>query len=299
MYVFEPLLVLCDVISINLKQNLVIECFERLAAIDEKLYSIGIHIDYRSVRNRTVIYALATILGQSISFVYTIFVFDLGPFRACVYIAPMIIFMLTKVWIVSFIDNLTEKFSKSTKFLESSIDLIESKKQMMLNLSEEFDHNNQIDTIYLHVDIVPQLFHRSKTHSMSYQQTLPDGKLTANIVKSIQKIVVMHEECCEVIKLLNRIFGLSIFLLMIYLFIFITLHSYFVYCNLTGQTLPIFMVWAEEALFEVVYFFSCLLTAGVCAFSIWKLKCESNNLAIKIHQVINCLDDMRAYKKVK
>lgn len=113
--------------------------------------------------------------------------------------------------------------------------------------------------------------------------------------KKLIELARIQDELCEIAKLINRIFSISILLTMAYGFMSVTAQLYFLYCGLVGQVIPILFRSAESLTISTIYI---AYTSAKCVsiiFISWKTKIESQKTGIYLHKLGNVVDENHFY----
>lgn len=116
--------------------------------------------------------------------------------------------------------------------------------------------------------------------------------------KKLMELARIHDELCEIAKLINHIFNFQILLTMAYGFMSVTAQLYFLYCGLAGQVIPILFRSAESITISMIYI---TYTSAKCVSIIlisWKTKTEAQKTGIFFHKMANVIDENHFYQVV-
>lgn len=324
-------MLLVDITLNVINQRHLINCVERLESIDERLTAERISINY--AKTQKVSYLLVAGLASRAAF--TLFFecdfFQMNFFHMLCMLAPFCLSNLSKLWFISLLYNVRAKFCAMNEFLIALGNSIEQQRAPGDPAAEKNQFGNDgadeqsIATIYLHKEILPgknrKLFlgrnanlFQSRTMSsiipvMPWQSRLerqpdaaqwPDRSQKAHdeIMRVMTFLCGVHDEICEIGKIVNVLFSFQMLILMAYAFLVVTTELYFVYCALTDQSVPLLFKASENVSIAVVYFasigFTCVLIMHTC----WRTKIESNKMGIYMHRVANIVDDTLLYENV-
>jgi gustatory receptor len=116
--------------------------------------------------------------------------------------------------------------------------------------------------------------------------------------KKLILICRMHDEICEIAKVINEMFSFHMLLTMAYSFMKITAELYFLYCNAMGQTIPFLFKSAQSFPFTVIYILYTASKTIVVIFLCWKTKTECQKTGVYLHKIANVVDENHFYNVV-
>ncbi|XP_065360113.1 gustatory receptor for bitter taste 66a [Calliphora vicina] len=121
----------------------------------------------------------------------------------------------------------------------------------------------------------------------------------SNVIKVEEKLnnlCQLHDELCEIGKMLNELWSYPILVLMAYGFLIFTAQLYFLYCATQGQDIPTLFLSARNAFITALFLF---YTAGKCIYLIflsWKTSLESKSTGIYMHKCGVVADNNELYE---
>ncbi|XP_053673667.1 gustatory receptor for bitter taste 66a-like [Anopheles nili] len=135
------------------------------------------------------------------------------------------------------------------------------------------------------------------------QQYLPsDLRQRPNIEHRMDNKLIlicrMHDELCEIGKIVNRMFSVQMLVAMAHGFVAITAQFYFLYCGLTNQEVPVLFRSAEVFLLSLTYIGYTGLKCVVPIFVCWKTRTDSQRTGIEMHYLANAVDECHCYEVV-
>lgn len=117
-----------------------------------------------------------------------------------------------------------------------------------------------------------------------------DTKLT-NLCK-------LHDEICEIARLINQIFSFQMLMTMAYGFMSVTAQSYFLYCSLMEQQIPSQFRSAQSIEISLAFIFytacKCISITFVC----WKTKYDARKTGVYLHKLAHTVDEVHFYNVV-
>lgn len=280
-HAIEPLMLILDVILLLANQSKFVCFMEQMASIDRKLLRENISVHYGFMQYFSV-YLICINFGKAVvSCAYVYVQFHINFPRRLILLTPILISNLFKIWFIVLSTNIRLKFSAIATFLVvAETKLKRAKRIRIIRLYEE---RGIIDN--LHSQILPDC-------------EINEKEFISETLKTVDRLCKIHDEICESLKLINDIFGLSMFVLMFYVFMYTTVHLYFMYYNYTGQDIPEYFKLAKNTPLEISVFLSTFFTCTNAAHSYWKMKCYSNRLVINIHRIGDSINNEMAYRKV-
>lgn len=128
----EPLMLIVDVLSFLINQRKQIVLLDRMQRVDDKLLKENIVIDYRKTKRMTAwLIALVSVVEVGIV-IYNFFLFQelmiesLWWFTTCI---PLYISSIAKIWYVTLVFNVKQKFSAINDHFESTSKFFEELKK--------------------------------------------------------------------------------------------------------------------------------------------------------------------------
>lgn len=236
-------------------------------------------------------------------------------------------------FLIQICNNLEQKndtsISTSTSFTSKSFQLPTTMKQNQFNN----DEHSIVAINLLHTEILPQknrqqiflgqqknfnfISNRRTMNTSSIISVLPYQSSEIELLPDVQQqfkknlfnihndievkmffLCNLHDEICEIGKIVNVLFSFQMLILMAYAFLTVTTELYFVYCALTDQSVPILFKAAENVSVSIVYFISTAFTCVFIVHMCWKTKIESNKMGIYMHRIANIVDDTTLYETV-
>ncbi|XP_017489536.1 PREDICTED: gustatory receptor for bitter taste 66a [Rhagoletis zephyria] len=128
-----------------------------------------------------------------------------------------------------------------------------------------------------------------------------ESELNGDIQKVEEKLnnlCQLHDEICEIGKVLNELWSYPILVLMAYGFLIFTAQLYFLYCATQNQVIPSLFRSAKNAIITTIYL---SYTAGKCIYLIylsWKTSLESKRTGICLHKCGVVADNNLLYEIV-
>ncbi|XP_011196225.2 gustatory receptor for bitter taste 66a [Zeugodacus cucurbitae] len=134
------------------------------------------------------------------------------------------------------------------------------------------------------------------TFNMVYESEL--SKDIEKVEEKLNNLCQLHDEICEIGKLLNELWSYPILVLMAYGFLIFTAQLYFLYCATQGQNIPSLFRSAKSAIITTIFL---SYTAGKCIYLIylsWKTSLESKRTGICLHKCGVVADNNLLYEIV-
>lgn len=122
-----------------------------------------------------------------------------------------------------------------------------------------------------------------------------DSKIGDSLDKKLIMLCRLHDDICEIGKLVNRMYSFQMLITMAFGFMNITAQFYFLYCGLASQTIPKLFRSAENVPLSIIYI---CFTATKCVTIIyisWKTKTEAQKTGVQLHKVANVIDENHFY----
>uniref|UniRef100_A0A336N002 CSON011349 protein n=1 Tax=Culicoides sonorensis TaxID=179676 RepID=A0A336N002_CULSO len=116
-----------------------------------------------------------------------------------------------------------------------------------------------------------------------------------------QKLTILcklHDEICEVARIINQMFSFQMLLMMAFGFMSITAQFYFLYCGLMDQTIPSQFRSAQNIQISLATIFytgcKCIAITFVC----WKTKYDARKTGVYLHKLAHTVDEVHFYNVV-
>ncbi|KAI8123450.1 putative gustatory receptor 66a, partial [Lucilia cuprina] len=142
-----------------------------------------------------------------------------------------------------------------------------------------------------------QLSTKKKNNQMKimYESQLND---IVKVEEKLNNFCQLHDEICEIGKLLNELWSYPILVIMAYGFLIFTAQLYFLYCATQDQDIPSLFLSARNAFITGIFLF---YTSGKCVYLIylsWKTSLESKCTGICLHKCGVVVDNNELYEIV-
>nr|XP_014092962.1 gustatory receptor for bitter taste 66a [Bactrocera oleae] len=134
------------------------------------------------------------------------------------------------------------------------------------------------------------------TFNMVYESEL--NKDIEKVEEKLNNLCQLHDEICEIGKLVNELWSYPILVLMAYGFLIFTAQLYFLYCATQNQPIPSLFRSAKSATITTIFL---SYTAGKCIYLIylsWKTSLESKRTGICLHKCGVVADNNLLYEIV-
>ncbi|XP_050333008.1 gustatory receptor for bitter taste 66a [Bactrocera neohumeralis] len=134
------------------------------------------------------------------------------------------------------------------------------------------------------------------TFNMVYESEL--NKDIEKVEEKLNNLCQLHDEICEIGKLVNELWSYPILVLMAYGFLIFTAQLYFLYCATQGQAIPSLFRSAKSPAITTIFL---SYTAGKCIYLIylsWKTSLESKRTGICLHKCGVVADNNLLYEIV-
>ncbi|KAM7355565.1 gustatory receptor 66a [Cochliomyia hominivorax] len=134
-----------------------------------------------------------------------------------------------------------------------------------------------------------------ETTKIIYESQLADVE---KVEEKLNNFCQLHDELCEIGKMLNELWSYPILVLMAYGFLIFTAQLYFLYCATQEQDIPSLFLSARNAFITAIFL---SYTAGKCIYLIylsWKTSLESKCTGIYLHKCGVVADNNELYEIV-
>lgn len=122
-----------DMLATLLNQRHLVRCIQRLDQVDEKLAKENVQIDYRSLKNLSLILIVVTLARKFLMILFGFFVFDLNVFQLWSMYVPICVSVLSKIYFVLIVCNIRKKFDAINSYLNE-----------LANSLNALDENNSV-----------------------------------------------------------------------------------------------------------------------------------------------------------
>ncbi|CAD7081877.1 unnamed protein product [Hermetia illucens] len=316
-----PTMMISDLLIGIVNQHKLISFFDRFKKVDERLARESIRCCNNALTLRIRALLAVTFLGECILAILSFYFFhdprNLESLLVFVAAIPTLVTTIEKVWFASLLFALKERFEAVNTYLDQTVDNYVQKNRIneMLNDSDSWDLG------YLHKEIFmknPQYVSSVKKPNkiipvVPWDETIPvkvyneekkpnpeqkesDLNDTLKMEVRLNGFCQIHDEICELGKLLNRMWSLQMLLLMAYGFMSITAQFYFLYCNIVNQNIPVLFRSARNVVISSIFI---VYTAGKCVYVIylsWQTKLEARKTGVCYHKIANAVDENNFYE---
>ncbi|GAB0093046.1 Gustatory receptor [Sergentomyia squamirostris] len=324
----EPALMVADILAMMINQKDLIRCMEHLQTVDDKLRKENIPLEYRRVSfliNVILVIALSCEVIL-ISFNYFLFELTQDAFIASLTwfltALPLMTNSVARVWYIALVCMVRQQFLAINEYFMRTQEVF---LEIKLKYTEKGGRSAEksprgVETVgYLDREILAK--HRAtpekvplsdfppppiQVHPTNQPATIRDSLLAFTLNekhfsvgdKMDKKLILicrLHDEVCEIGKLVNKMFGFQMLITMAYGFMSITAQFYFLYCGLVGQKIPILFRNAESLWISCIFI---ALTACKCISVIyvsWKTKTDAQKSGVHLHKIANVVDENHFY----
>uniref|UniRef100_A0A1B0GI15 Gustatory receptor n=1 Tax=Lutzomyia longipalpis TaxID=7200 RepID=A0A1B0GI15_LUTLO len=322
----EPALMVADIISMMVNQRDLVQCMERLQTVDEKLRKENIPLNYGRVRFAVNIIVVVALACEIILISFNYFLFEM-TFEAVVAsmswfltALPLMTNSVARVWYIALVCMVRQQFLAINEyfmrtqevFLEIKHKYAEKEDRSVAKSPRGVEIVGYLDREILAKGRItpekPPPFpqHPVKVHPAPQPATIRDTLMAFSMNeknfsvgdKMDKKLILicrLHDEVCEIGKLVNKMFGFQMLITMAYGFMSITAQFYFLYCGLVGQKIPILFRNAESLWISCIFI---ALTACKCISVIyvsWKTKTDAQKSGVHLHKIANVVDENHFY----
>lgn len=134
MLYFEPLMLLVDVCGFIINRHIFIDCLSRMERIDDKLQQENISINYRKLRQLSVILIGIVTALEVFTSVFNFIVFRendetlMQALWLLINLCPVYFSSLSKIWFIALVYNIRQKFIAINEHLEHTQKFIDDTK---------------------------------------------------------------------------------------------------------------------------------------------------------------------------
>uniref|UniRef100_A0A336MD31 Gustatory receptor n=1 Tax=Culicoides sonorensis TaxID=179676 RepID=A0A336MD31_CULSO len=326
----EPTMMCVDVIASIINQNNFISVFERLKVVDEKLEKENIDIPYAKIvklgKILTGIVFCAELIITSMNFF--MFTTNIDLYSLYYYFTgfPLILSSLSKIWFICLIVAVRQRFKAINRYLNETSKLFGAQKkkyepEVGEMLPEDTTNYLEKDMLFTRTKMMQNSISQ-KTHSRMIKVSPYDNikepnpfLISGNKVRDVlndekeffvgekmdQKLTILcklHDEICEVARIINQMFSFQMLLMMAFGFMSITAQFYFLYCGLMDQTIPSQFRSAQNIQISLATIFytgcKCIAITFVC----WKTKYDARKTGVYLHKLAHTVDEVHFYNVV-
>lgn len=116
--------------------------------------------------------------------------------------------------------------------------------------------------------------------------------------QKLTSLCKLHDEICEIARVVNQMFSFQMLLMMAYGFMSITAQFYFLYCGLMEQPIPSQFRSAQNINISLASIFytgcKCIAITFVC----WKTKYDARKTGVYLHKLAHTVDEVHFYNVV-
>ncbi|XP_054731500.1 gustatory receptor for bitter taste 66a [Anastrepha obliqua] len=319
-------------------QSKIGELYERIRGVDEQLLRENIAVDNSAISKRILIMIALTVVCELTILVSTyVTLVDYTEWKSLLWFFsgfPTFYNSLDKIWFAITLNALRQRFYRINTALDEMVAWYEMKNggkdttSLKTSITNE-DFGQSMEYLYkelTHMEAIKRLnYGKNKispvAHSLNSfgeaiempkkQQKLSSQPPTFNMIyetelnNDIQKVeeklnnlCQLHDEICEIGKMLNELWSYPILVLMAYGFLIFTAQLYFLYCATQHQVIPSLFRSAKNAIITTIYL---SYTAGKCIYLIylsWKTALESKRTGICLHKCGVAADNNLLYEIV-
>lgn len=322
----EPFMMAIAVLSNIFYQKRFIECIERLAKVDERLHIITAKsVDGGRVKRLTYILILATCVLEIGLVLFNFLQFQISDdilYQTYWWIAsgiPIYFDAIARLWYLVMIYLVKLRIEAVNEYCYELQTTFKAKKDKF-EIVNAIHQDSNVPTVsigYLGKEIKDPMKRNNKKVLFAKTNKIHSGmgRESARIFvtskgenlkgdtfivndtmdKKLIELARLHDELCEVAKLINKIFSFQILITMAYGFMGVTAQLYFLYCGLVGQEIPVLFRSAESITISSIYI---CYTAAKCVSVIlvsWKTKIEAQKTGIFLHKIGNIVDEQHFY----
>lgn len=127
------------------------------------------------------------------------------------------------------------------------------------------------------------------------REPLPSFVVNDKMDQMLTNLCQLHDEICDIGKVVNRMFSFQMLILMAYGFVAITAQCYFMYCGIADQVIPVLFRSAESLFISIVFI---VYTGAKCVYVIlvsWHTKMDAQKTGVQLHKVANVVDEDHCY----
>ncbi|XP_067642695.1 gustatory receptor for bitter taste 66a [Eurosta solidaginis] len=331
-------MMLTDQWSALRNQSKIGELYERIRNVDENLLKEHIVVDISDISKRIIIMiSLAVVCELTILISTYATLVDYTEWISILWIFscfPTFYNSLDKIWFAVTLSALRKRFFVINSALDGMVESHEkikqlwatspSRKNSMANMGfgtsfeylyKELTHMDAIKTFNSGRNKVAPITHSMNSFGDGFEtrtkkkispqppafNMVYDSELGGDINKveeKLNKLCQLHDEICEIGKMLNELWSYPILVLMAYGFLIFTAQLYFLYCATQHQVIPSLFRSAKNAMITIIYL---SYTAGKCIYLIylsWKTSLESKRTGICLHKCSVVADNNALYEIV-
>ncbi|XP_055711313.1 LOW QUALITY PROTEIN: gustatory receptor for bitter taste 66a-like [Phlebotomus papatasi] len=323
----EPALMVADIVSMMVNQRDLVQCMERMQIVDDKLRKENIPLGYGRVSLVINVVLIVALACEVILISFNYFLFELSEEAIVSSLTwfltalPLMTNSVARVWYIALVCMVRQQFLAINEyFMRTQEVFLEIKLNMQKTARSAEKTARGVEVVgYLDREILakgritPEKIPQApfpqppiQVHPAPQPTTIRDTLLafTMNeknfsvgdkMDKKLILICRLHDEVCEIGKLVNKMFGFQMLITMAYGFMSITAQFYFLYCGLVGQKIPILFRNAESLWISCIFI---ALTACKCISVIyvsWKTKTDAQKSGVHLHKIANVVDENHFY----
>ena len=322
----EPLLYFTDSLASIFNQKKMVNCIERLEIVDEKLSSESIIVENKLIKRVSIIVLVILLIIEGFIVVSNFILhnenFTLNSLLWTMTAIPSSIDSLYKIWFLVFVLSVRVRLLAMNNYLKNTVELFRENKEKYIHSRKP--ENEEVFLGYLADEIFcTQYQKRNNWKNLKNSQTINKDVLTVKefgvpkiavnenlffadknfsvgekMDKKLILICRMHDEICEIAKVINEMFSFHMLLTMAYSFLKITAELYFLYCSTMGQSIPFLFKSAENFILTVIFISHTAIKTIVVIFMCWKTKTECQKTGVYLHKIANVVDENHFYNVV-
>lgn len=285
----EPLMMIIDFIASLFNQKNLISCLNRIEKVDEKLARENILLDFKQNQVYSYMFIGLTVVCELSLNIMNIMIFseNFNLSSTAMWIlscGPLMINGIARTWFLQMLLLIKQRLHAINNYLDDTKNLFLEKKfhkashpelQENLfdvnfgylekeiftlrtsnlihgdnkwdNLANKFDENmKSTRKHYNNRNIDVQPYKKSK---MSHSNFMINDKMDKKLII----VCRLHDEICEIAKLINKMFSFQMLIIFAYGFMSITAKFYFLYCYLVSQDIPVLFRSASNIYISVFF----------------------------------------------
>ncbi|KAG5672853.1 hypothetical protein PVAND_002942 [Polypedilum vanderplanki] len=311
----EPFMMAIDIIASIINQQALIDVFDRLRDIDEKLERENIYLNYWPIKRASIIFIIIFILGEISLNVVTLIVFQdevklLQTFFWILGAIPLFVNGIAKTWFLMLIMLVQQRLRAinthlnaiKESFVERKLHHVDGKtlrkdnlfidtggylEREIFSIRSEMKKSNNVSTFGKIIKVAP--------YNKDLIRTSENSKIGEKLDRKLINLCRAHDEICEIAKQVNRMFSIQMLITMAYGFIYITAQFYFMYCGLLDQTIPALFNTANNIGLTISGITYTAYKFIVVIYISWRTKIDSQKTGVQLHKISNVVDENHLY----
>uniref|UniRef100_A0A1B0BYZ8 Gustatory receptor n=1 Tax=Glossina palpalis gambiensis TaxID=67801 RepID=A0A1B0BYZ8_9MUSC len=282
------ILMATDQLSSICNQGRLGEFYDRLYSIDSRLIKAGCVLNNGSLAWHCYVMVAMTFL---LEIIITLLTFA--------YLHNHTQWVLVVMWIFSCLPTLYDSLDKIwfTATLHALRQRLSALNRTLTNLKEE--ESNELSL--LKMDYVNGLEYLKRVLNAGRVVKFKNRMRSFDLNKVEERLInicQLHDEICELIQTLHKMWTYPILALMAYGFLIFTAQLYFTYCVTQNQPIPILFRSAESLLMSILFLSYTGVKCVYLIFSSWKTALEAKYTGIALHKYAINLNDKAVYEIV-